>query len=140
MSQNIGMNKADIEQMMGSISSWGRAMDKVNGAERRLLYQQYLKSTPPETLLAMQKVFGSGMRNTFGLTSNHRKNISESMKARWAQRKEYERQRNRPNDATPAQPETPVRAPAAGRGFGWLGNNLVFDYTLFYVKAKQKRS
>ena len=82
------MNRQQIEEFMGELSI-GRVIRKLPSEERRKVFQQ-LVTTAPEFSAKQFQMFG--LKGSFGLSDQHRMNISagirRSLEKRKAQRHE----------------------------------------------------
>jgi hypothetical protein len=82
------MNRQQIEEFMGELSI-GRVIRKLPSEERRQVFQQ-LVATAPEFSAKQFQMFG--LKGSFGLSDQHRMNISagirRSLEKRKAQRHE----------------------------------------------------
>jgi len=82
------MNRQQIEEFMGELSI-GRVIRKLPSEERRRVFQQ-LVATAPEFSAKQFQMFG--LKGSFGLSDQHRMNISagirKSLEKRKAQRHE----------------------------------------------------
>lgn len=76
------MNKEQIEEYMGELSI-GQVMCKLPSEERKKLFQQMVETAPD---FSAKRFSLRGLKGSFGLSDQHRKNISAGIKASLAKK------------------------------------------------------
>jgi hypothetical protein len=73
------MTKDEIEQYMEELLNLGTPMDRLPSKERKQLFQQSVGTVSD---FSVKQFLTKGLKGTFGLSNQHRINISNTMKAK----------------------------------------------------------